>query len=310
METQQIAFCSSSSFGDTIQQDFLLLPYGTSRYTKGGETGEFEFSSADADAVIAEFTARAKDLVIDYEHQSLTGGKAPAAGWIDRLYKQAEGIFAHVKYWTDEAAEFLKKGEYRYFSPTLYFTEDGTKVAAVHSVALTNHPALHGVPALAADDSGEEGSLLNDFLALVDQEGDTAGLNMPEKRELVRKGAERLNALCDFLKKYELKDLTDAAEQFEAYSKLKTEMLVDQAFRDGKLAESERRWAEQFAANDPLAFKEWCIGAPRKIPDNLNLQSRSGVFARKGNALSAEEQKICRYLGVDPAKFRDNAAHA
>lgn len=301
METQQIVFCSSCTFEDGVQQDFLLLPYGTSKFTKGGEEGAFEFAESDADAVIAEFTARSKDLVIDYEHQSLTGEKAPAAGWIDSLYKSAEGLRAHVKYWTDEAAVFLANGEYRYFSPTLYFTDDGTRVAAVHSVALTNHPALHGVPALAADDSPE--SLVDDFLALVDQEGKTASLNLTEKRAFVRKSAERLNALCDFLTKYELKDLDDAAEQFAAYLEMKTDLLVDQAFREGKLAESDRSWARSFASTQPQAFKEWCVAAPRKIPDNLNLQSRSGIFARKTAALSAEEQQICRYLGVDPEKF-------
>lgn len=298
MEKQHIVFCRSCSFDDGVQQDFLLLPFGKNAYTKGGANGEFEFTEEDADAVIADFVMRGKDLVIDYEHQSLTGEKAPAAGWIDDLYKDAVGLRAHVKYWTDEAAAFLVNGEYRYFSPTLYFTDDGTRVAAVHSVALTNHPALHGVPALAADD------LLDDFIALVDQEGKTASLDLTEKRAFVRQSAERLNALCDFLRKYELKTLDDAAEQFNAFMELKTDLLVDQAFREGKLAEADRCWARSFASSQPQAFKEWCVAAPRKIPDNLNLQSRSGVLARKTAALSEEEQQICRYLGVDPEKFR------
>ena len=61
------------------------------------------------------------------------------------------GLTAHVKYWTDKASNHLADGEYRYFSPTLLFGPDGG-VAAIHSVALTNHPALHGVAALVAND--------------------------------------------------------------------------------------------------------------------------------------------------------------
>ena len=34
-------------------------------------------------------------------------GLSAAAGWIDRLEKNAEGLCAHVKYWTDKAKEYL-----------------------------------------------------------------------------------------------------------------------------------------------------------------------------------------------------------
>ena len=68
-------------------KSFLLCPYGEQHYTKDGKEDAFRFSPESADRVIREFHSRARDLVIDYEHQPLTGGKAPAAGWIGDLEK-------------------------------------------------------------------------------------------------------------------------------------------------------------------------------------------------------------------------------
>ena len=172
----------------TPPETFLLLKFGGNVYTKDGKEGGFDFDDASADALIAEFNSRSRDLVIDFEHSTLTGGEAPAAGWIDRLEKNSEGLCAHVKYWTDKAKEYLTKGEYRYFSPTLLFGRGGKTPGALHSVALTNHPALHGVDALVANDTQLNPS---DPLATAEPSGeagsDTKGKETPmtEKTETV-----------------------------------------------------------------------------------------------------------------------------
>ncbi len=141
-----------TSDGRQPPEEMLLVRYGRNTFTKNGQRGEFEFSEADADAVIAEFSQRGKDLVVDYDHQTLSGKKAPAAGWIESLTKTAQGLAGKIKYWTGEASNYLKNGEYRYISPVLNFSRRGKSVSALHSVALTNHPALHEMPALVADD--------------------------------------------------------------------------------------------------------------------------------------------------------------
>ena len=146
----------------TPPESFLLLKFGCRVYTKDGVEGSFDFDESAAEALTAEFNSRSRDLVIDFEHSTLSGNEAPAAGWIDRLEKTAEGLCAHVKYWTDRAKEYLTRGEYRYFSPTLLFTQGGRKPSALHSVALTNHPALHGVDALVANDTKLNPSDLSD----------------------------------------------------------------------------------------------------------------------------------------------------
>ena len=158
-------------------KSFLLCPYGEQHYTKDGKEDAFSFSPESADRVIREFHSRARDLVIDYEHQTLTGGKAPAAGWIGDLEKTENGLVAKVNYWTDAAADLLQKREYRYFSPT--FLMSGKEVTALHSVALTNHPAMHGVAALAAKDT----AIINQ----PENPGKTKGNNMTKTELALRK---------------------------------------------------------------------------------------------------------------------------
>ncbi|MBO5695311.1 MAG: hypothetical protein J6S98_07895 [Lentisphaeria bacterium] len=287
MEKDSIVCSGSIPFADnTPPEEFLLLRYGKNVFTKSGEEGEFSFSEEDADQVITEFTAHARDLVIDYEHQSLGRGKAPAAGWIDQLKKTAQGLTAHVKCWTAEAARALTALEYRYFSPTLYFSKDGKHVVSLHSVALTNHPALHGVPALAADD-------LTDLCRLLDlNDAEDRPLAICQKvADLVRKEKE----LAGWLTRCGFADL-DGAEQ--AIRHFKCACIVEKAYNDGKVTEAEKPWAEAFAASDPEAFRTWCIGAPRRIPDNQDVTERQCARPDK-QSVSATESKILRLLGLN-----------
>ena len=270
-EKNRIGYGGGTHLADTeLPAEFLLLPYGEIHYTRNGENGSFQFPEAAADTVIADFEARGKDLVIDYEHQSLGGCKAPAAGWIDRLFKTEQGLHAHVKYWTAEAAEYLAKGEYRYFSPTLYFDEAGNNVCSIHSVALTNHPALHHIPALAAND-------IESLMPLVLKDDDGTTLDDAGKIRLIRQRLE----------------LTERLEH--ELAALNAKQLVAEAFRDGKITAAEQDWAENFAAEQPEAVRAWCVAAPRRIPDNRNLDEKPVTSAGKNDET---ESRIFRMLGI------------
>ena len=52
--------------------------------------------------------------------------------------------------WTERAREMIASGEYRYLSPVFGFDSQTGAVTYVHSVALTNDPALIGLSDLAA----------------------------------------------------------------------------------------------------------------------------------------------------------------
>ena len=337
MKNSRLAFFEGGPVADpverTLPETFLLIRFGRNTYTKNGERGEFDFTPEDADAVIQDFLARGRDLVIDYEHQSLSGEKAPAAGWIDRLEKTAEGILAKVKYWTAEAQDFLLQGQYRYFSPTLYFSRSGKRVTAIHSAALTNHPAMHGIPALVADDlpvsaSGDASTASADhpqvqsgpenqpnekgkeMISFLEQLGLEAFRDAEEQtqREAVEK---RLTALTeteknlrDFLAANGLDDLAAAAGKMAEVRDRNAEQAVRQAFADGKLTENLRSWAENFARSNPAAFADWCSAAPRIVPDNQDTVPAQLPGSPAAFAAGSEEARILRLLGLTETEIQ------
>ena len=293
----------------TPPESFLLLKFGANVYTKDGKEDSFRFDDASAEALIAEFDSRSRDLVIDFEHSTLSGNEAPAAGWIDRLEKNAEGLCAHVKYWTDKAKEYLTKGEYRYFSPTLLFDRGGKSPAALHSVALTNHPALHGVDALVAND-----------------------INPPDLSGQTRKDSAMNQELKDALRKLlgesalALHDADDEQALGARISALADELPALRAkaakCEELEAAETERRKLELFDRG--LKRKAFCNAqkeALMKLPleDLENLEKNSpdhtmlppplpqpaGDGRKPQAVLSPEEKKIAEKMGLSDEQFAE-----
>src|SRR5688500_3462 len=65
---------------------------------------------------------RGIDIVVDYEHQTLTGGEAPAAGFAKRLVAGGRaGLIATDLDWNARAYAYLQHREYRYHSPVYYY---------------------------------------------------------------------------------------------------------------------------------------------------------------------------------------------
>ena len=137
--------------------EFLLIPFGEVKVERPMSGGNFVFTPAHAESITSWFERIGRKLAIDYEHQSFdryntrTDGLRPAAGWIGRLEIRDDGLWACGVTWTERARQLLASGEYRYFSPVVYWTdEDYSDVAALGPVALTNDPAMRGVQPLAA----------------------------------------------------------------------------------------------------------------------------------------------------------------
>ena len=132
-------------------EEVQLIPYGTHETA----AGSFTLDAEAAASVIAEFRSRANQSVIDYEHQTLTGDEAPAAGWIEELIDRGEqGVWGRVR-WTDRARAYIASGEYRYMSPVFLVRASDSRVARFINAALTNQPAIDGMCPLDADDAGQ-----------------------------------------------------------------------------------------------------------------------------------------------------------
>lgn len=90
----------------------------------------------------------ARDLVIDYEHESLTPGvRAPAAGWIkyETVKAVGNGITAIIE-WTNEAAGQIREKKYRFLSPV--FDVSKGQIMEFFNAALTNNPNIHALKPL------------------------------------------------------------------------------------------------------------------------------------------------------------------
>lgn len=137
--------------------EFLLIPFGDVHVERPVAGDSFAFTREHADAAVAWFGQMGRKLAVDYEHQTFDAlntrpdGLRPAAGWIGRLEVRDDGLWAVDVTWTGRAAELLRNGEYRYFSPVIYWEDEArTSFAGLGPVALTNDPAMRGVQALAA----------------------------------------------------------------------------------------------------------------------------------------------------------------
>jgi phage I-like protein len=138
----------AAKVGGEPPEAFQVFPDGEYTYDWKGKAATAICDSDSRAAIVALFRERGNDLVIDYEHQTLDGDKAPAAGWIKDLEDRGEaGLWAHVE-WTNEAAQYLRTGEYRYDSPVFDVDPETGRITALHHVALTNWPATHDRTAL------------------------------------------------------------------------------------------------------------------------------------------------------------------
>jgi phage I-like protein len=123
-----------------------LLPRGEVR-VEGGK--DLIMDDEAAVQVLDAFSALTHDVVIDYEHQTMDGGQAPAAGWIMELDWREDGLWSRVS-WTANAAGYIRAREYRYLSPVLTFDKGTRRITRLVNCALTNQPAMMDAPALVA----------------------------------------------------------------------------------------------------------------------------------------------------------------
>lgn len=125
----------------------MVIPWGEVQ----GKAGDFVCDEAAGAAMLAAFRKHGADLPIDYEHATVGGefaspdGTAPAAGWIKSIdVVPGVGLFANVE-WTRRGAEFVAEKEYRYLSPVVWVRLADRRAVVLHSVALTNKPAIAGM---------------------------------------------------------------------------------------------------------------------------------------------------------------------
>jgi phage I-like protein len=153
----------------------------TGSWHKNGHS--FSITDADMASMVANFGKRQNNqVVIDYEHASedpavALGQAVPAGGWVHALFMDRSGVkpklIASVE-WTPKAAQMIRAGEYRFFSPAIDWSATDKLTgepqgATLTSGALTNHPFLEELPPIELLTAGASRSraavLLSDLAA-------------------------------------------------------------------------------------------------------------------------------------------------
>lgn len=319
-----------------------LLPYGKFRATDGRPTDVEAWYVTDTNGkdVVALANNQRNPLPIDYEHQiihSLKNGKeAPSAGWMEYFYFTPQGIFADVR-WTDKAADYIKKGEYRYISAVFAYDTNGY-VRKIFHAALTNTPALDGMDEvmvaasvnLLQEDNSMNKKLLAALCALFALDADTSEAEITEKVTALSaaKGDSQVDVL-DVYAALAAKEQAVAAlslnvdkpdpakyvpvEQVAAlqaeFNALKTsveidkkEALITTALSQGKLAPALKNWAHSL----PLAaLIDYLDKAPAIAALSGEPQAKSAP-EQKVEALSAEDKAVAKMLGLTENEYRKN----
>ncbi|PKL96808.1 MAG: hypothetical protein CVV18_00330 [Gammaproteobacteria bacterium HGW-Gammaproteobacteria-8] len=265
----------------------------------------WRIDSAIAAQVIARFRANITPLVLDYEHQTLNaefnGQPAPAAGFFRELvWRDGQGLFATVEL-TARAAQFVRDGEYRYFSPIFSYDSQTGAVLKLEMGALTNNPALDGMQPAALRAAARFGlnhnqesntmDLLAEIRTLLGLSADAADADIldaikaattkPDQSAALRAelgvaddaGADAVLAACRALKTTRpdparfvpVATVDEMRSQLAALSArvLQTDLdaLVQPALADGRLLAPQEAWARELGASNIASLKTYLDAA-------------------------------------------------
>lgn len=273
-----------------------ILPVGNVKSRKG----PFVVDRVSFNEMLEYFKDRQLDVVVDYEHQTLDGTEAPAAGWIKGIEFTDEGVMARVE-WTEKAKGYLANKEYRYLSPVVFKRNSDSRAVMLHSVALTNTPAIDGMePIINSLNFDLEGGIEMEFikqmakvlglaedateeqvLDAIKKLNDTSAQKQKEGEAEIVANKEILEAL-ELNEKATVEDVKGkiislknpagfvSAEDFkklqEKIQKKESDDLVQVALSQGKITPAQKEWASVYALKDPTGFKNFVDNAPQVVP--------------------------------------------
>ncbi len=294
---------------DELPEWIRLLPLG--EVELADERPPFVVDRESLLTMVAAFEARGVDLVVDYEHQSLKGERAPAAGWIKELKAKEDGLWARVE-WTGQAREYLKNREYRYFSPVLQLDPETRRPEAILQVALTNVPAMKGLAPLVARYQGSgtlaarlgmPGELREEALwqkaeAVLTELAEAAGLSGEATAAEVK---SEIAALKAGQRERESLAAEVAALRGEL-AEAQVHREVERALVAGKLSPAQKAWALDYCRRDLKGFQAFIAQAPKVVPFGVRLTPQ-GEEPEAARGLTPEEAAVCRAINITAEQY-------
>lgn len=145
-----------------IPEQVMLLRRGQSNTVDGLV---YQVDDVAMNAMIQAFQENNLDVVIDYDHQSFKGDRAPAAGWIKDLEARKDGLWARVE-WTPAGQEHIANKEYRYMSPVFWMDQETKRPVVLTNVALTNNPRIKDYPPIVNSLRGDGMNFLKRLIGI------------------------------------------------------------------------------------------------------------------------------------------------
>ena len=304
-----------------------LVPAGTFR----GADGRGPFTLTDPVKVIATSLAAVAGSVlpIDYDHAidlaAPSGGKAPAAAWIEELQSRDDGIWGRVK-WTPAGAAAVEAGEYRFLSPALVTPQKGGgPITAVLRAALTNNPNLHGLKALHMNGAemdetqlaqlrealglgadADIAAILATIKALKDgatnpmaKVADALGLKADASADaiIVALHAAKTPDPAQYIPAPQVVALNAQVQELMAE---KRDREISEAVKAGKLPPALKDWGVNLHKSDPAAFRKYVETVPAIVGSD---PAGPPPTAKGAHGLTALEVEICQTMGMAPETF-------
>lgn len=291
-----------------------LIPTGP--VIEGRDKRTWIFDELAQQWVLAAFTGRGIDMVIDWEHATEVaapkGEEAPAAGWIDRLELRDGALWGHVD-WTPRAGVQVAAKEYRFVSPVFDYDES-RRIVRMVSVGLTNKPNLvltalnheqtetpkMAIPHALAVSLGLDAAATDEqAVAAVNQLKATATARNSEQPSL-----DKFVPRQDYDKV--LSRATNAEQALETRKaedhKAVVDAELDSALKAGKITpatvEYYRASCSEQAGLD--RFREFVKATP-SIAEPSSLDGRKPDGTSK--ALNAEEKHVAKLMGLSEEDF-------
>lgn len=261
-----------------ITKDAPWQKIGVTGKWDGHLNGTFEMNQTIFEQMVANYERSGIDVVVDYEHQTLRGGEAPASGWIlkDPISLKAENgeLFAQIE-WTDRAKAMIMSGEYRYmspvFAPNTLAQTDGANIGwTLHSVALTNKPFLEELDEVR----------LNKLIQNTNHTKEEGTMTKDEELAIIAEN-EKLKADNEALK-------TENEQHAEAQAEAK----VEAAIAAKKLHPDQKESALKMCKADPAGFDTFMSAAKPmiQVPGDDMFDNKNNGTTSKGE-LTPEELK-------------------
>ena len=318
--------------GSGLPSGWRLLRRGENRLKKNGADCLLTLDAGDIAAAVDFHRGRGEKIPIDSRHALFFAAEAAGVSESEALRTVPQGVAAmgfgdlaerdgdlwieNVE-WLPLAAELFRRGQLRYFSPVVRGL-GGSGPVRITSVAMDNVPALCELDILAA--SGEapgaggatskeerkmkklEAALRkllgDDGLALgAESEAELAGKveALAQTLATLREQAGRVEELLAEIA--ELKPKAERADALElAAEAAKKNGLIEAALADGRISKAQK---DVLLKLDSAALGEFLQAIPKGATVPVGKPAQASAEAEV--ALTAEEQRVARSMGLDEA---------